>query len=272
MSKMLIDRAAVEQALEALEGTHMDGESQVIAKAINALRAALAQEEQEPVGDSYADLFNALQRIETAAVFLPSFKITHEGGLEAVVQNIVDAIAALAQEEQEPVGNSKKFFDEVLYTGALPQSQQDQPDINWLRARPYIEQFIEGAGYDMTLTNERVRFEAREKVDVRQEAQEPVAWLKEWNSVGNARTGMRRVDLTPESETWLANMFPTITPLYTHPPRREWQGLTEQRDELLKALEDAAEAFEILANDGGVDTYWYARFTSDAVAKAKEKK
>jgi hypothetical protein len=53
--------------------------------------------EQEPVGDSYADLFNALQRIETAAVFLPSFKITHEGGLEAVVQNIVDAIAALEQ-------------------------------------------------------------------------------------------------------------------------------------------------------------------------------
>jgi hypothetical protein len=45
------------------------------------------------VGDSYADLFNALQRIETAAVFLPSFKITHEGGLEAVVQNIVDAIS-----------------------------------------------------------------------------------------------------------------------------------------------------------------------------------
>jgi hypothetical protein len=64
-----------------------------------ALRAALEQE-QEPVGDSYADLFNALQRIETAAVFLPSFKITHEGGLEAVVQNIVDAIAALAQPRQ----------------------------------------------------------------------------------------------------------------------------------------------------------------------------
>jgi hypothetical protein len=34
---------------------------------------------------------------------LPSFKITHEGGLEAVVQNIVDAIAALEQEEQEPM-------------------------------------------------------------------------------------------------------------------------------------------------------------------------
>jgi hypothetical protein len=70
------------------------------------------QPEQEPVGDSYADLFNALQRIETAAVFLPSFKITHEGGLEAVVQNIVDAIAALEQPEQEPVAwfNGKPVY------------------------------------------------------------------------------------------------------------------------------------------------------------------
>ena len=58
--------------------------------------------------------------------------------------------------------------------------------------------------------------------------QEPVAWLKEWSSVGNARTGMRRVDLTPECETWLANMFPTITPLYTHPqPKR--QPLTDEQ-------------------------------------------
>ncbi len=52
----------------------------------------------------------------------------------------------------------------------------------------------------------------------------------------------------------------------------ELRRLHEVNAELLEALEDAAEAFEILANDGGVDTYWYARFTSDAVAKAKEKK
>jgi hypothetical protein len=54
---------------------------------------------------------------------------------------------------------------------------------------------------------------------------EPVAWLKEWSSVGNARTGMRRVDLTPDCETWLANMFPTITPLYAAPqPAAKAQG------------------------------------------------
>lgn len=45
-----------------------------------------------------------------------------------------------------------------------------------------------------------------------------VAWLKEWDSVGGAQVGMRRVDLNPDCETWLANMFPKITPLYAAPP------------------------------------------------------
>jgi hypothetical protein len=111
-------RPALEQALRALRvarvsALHPDSVS-LYAAAITRAETALAQEEQEPVGDSYADLFNALQRIETAAVFLPSFKITHEGGLEAVVQNIVDAIAALEQEEQEPVVVRAEALDLIL--------------------------------------------------------------------------------------------------------------------------------------------------------------
>ena len=45
----------------------------------------------------------------------------------------------------------------------------DQGAINWLKARPHIERFIDSVGYNMTLTNERIRFESREKVDVRKE-------------------------------------------------------------------------------------------------------
>lgn len=43
---------------------------------------------------------------------------------------------------------------------------------------------------------------------------EPVAYLKTWDSVGHAQTGMRRLDFKAESETWLANMFPDVSPLY----------------------------------------------------------
>ena len=65
--------------------------------------------------ESWEDLHNALQRIDTAAVGLPTFQVRHEGGLDAVVQNIVDAIVALHEDcttppaaqpapVQEPVG------------------------------------------------------------------------------------------------------------------------------------------------------------------------
>jgi hypothetical protein len=142
MSKMLIDRAAVEQVLEALQNAG-------------------------PVGVS--------------------------GSRDAQFFGAIDALRA-----------------------ALEQEEQDQPDINWLRARPYIEQFIEGVGYDMTLTNERVRFEAREKVDVRQEQEELVA---------------RRSALAALNHLSLHNgpgRLQEATKMLVNPPRREWVSLTEE--------------------------------------------
>ena len=100
------------------------------------MEAALAEPVQEPVGNSYADLFNALQRIETAAVFLPSFKITHEGGLEAVVQNIVNAIAALAEPVQEPVQRKEHCLWARNGNEPCPHVQRAEPvqELPWLRA------------------------------------------------------------------------------------------------------------------------------------------
>lgn len=57
--------------------------------------------------DSYEAIWNALHEIDSAAVFLPTFKVNHEGGLEAFTKNIVEAIqaAAIATQplEQKPV-------------------------------------------------------------------------------------------------------------------------------------------------------------------------
>jgi hypothetical protein len=47
--------------------------------------------------------------------------------------------------------------------------------------------------------------------------QQTKAYLKTWNSVGNASMGRKRVDLSPECELWLENMFPEITPLIARP-------------------------------------------------------
>lgn len=43
-------------------------------------------------------LHECLCKISTAAAFLPSFGIHHEGGIEAATQNIVDALEALTSE------------------------------------------------------------------------------------------------------------------------------------------------------------------------------
>jgi hypothetical protein len=63
--------------------------------------------EQEPA-ESWEELHNALQRIDTAAVGLPTFEVRHEGGLDAVVQNIVDAIVAL-HERPTPQRTEQNF-------------------------------------------------------------------------------------------------------------------------------------------------------------------
>ncbi len=49
-------------------------------------------------GDTYEELWNALQRIDSAAVFLPGFEVKHTGGIEAFTRNIVEAILRCAKE------------------------------------------------------------------------------------------------------------------------------------------------------------------------------
>lgn len=53
-------------------------------------------------GESYEDLMNALHSINTAAVALPGFEVRHEGGLGAVVRNIVDTITHCATQAPAP--------------------------------------------------------------------------------------------------------------------------------------------------------------------------
>jgi len=118
---------------------------------------------------------------------------------------------------------------EIALRAALAQ-QEEQSDINWLKARPHVEDFIDHLGYDMTITNERVRFDAREKVDVlAQQEQEPVAWGWRYDSCGHAVVNRLAVTETPEPTVFLTNVFARGPfPLYTAPPRREWVSLTEE--------------------------------------------
>lgn len=90
-------------------------------------RAQPAQAEQPtdewPKGESYEDLWNALQAIDTAAVRLPGFEVIHEGGLDAVTKNIVEAMERLAA-QQEPV------YQYQLASGAWIDQAKDSYDYN----------------------------------------------------------------------------------------------------------------------------------------------
>lgn len=51
---------------------------------------------------------------------------------------------------------------------------------------------------------------------------------------------------------------------------RRVEKLEAQRDALMEALKDAAEAFELASNGGGVDFYAYAQQFREDIAKAEE--
>jgi hypothetical protein len=62
-----------------------------------------------------------------------------------------------------------------------------------------------------------------------QPEQEPVAWMWRYDSCGHAVVNRLVVTETPEPTVFLTNVFARGPfPLYTHPPRREWRGLTEE--------------------------------------------
>jgi hypothetical protein len=191
-------RPALEQALRALRAArvsalHPDSVS-LYTDAITRAEAALAQEEQREQ-DARAE------------------QIMSE--IWAQPDQTYEYIAAkLAENMQKAIKNRARVSVEAVRS-ALEQEEQDQPDINWLKARPGIEQFIAGVGYDMTLTNESVRFEAREKVDVQQEQEELVT---------------RRSALAALNHLSLHNgpgRLEEATKMLVNPPRREWRGLTD---------------------------------------------
>jgi hypothetical protein len=125
--------------------------------------------------------------------------------------------------------SAKDKSPEAALRAALEQKEPlSQDDINWLKARPHIEQFIKEQDHDVTITDRSVTFKSREKVDVHQSKQEPVAWIPSQHLEEARRAPfVCRVSLARQRHRT------DFVALYTHPPRREWQGLTNgQRMEL----------------------------------------
>lgn len=112
---------------------------------------------QEPA-ESWEELHNALQRIDTAAVGLPTFEVRHEGGLDAVVQNIVDAIVALHErptpQRTEPIQSLQCFHcqvtietlnDKVMHLLAERKPLTDEEAFKLVEQDNRMEEYAEAA-------------------------------------------------------------------------------------------------------------------------------
>lgn len=216
----------------------------IIQRNLNSYRAMLAAAPQPPVVEQHTDDAAVNRFAEAMKAKLAVARDKGRGGWDDPAQCTVEYLAKLlvdhiAKGDPIDVANFAMMLHQrqadksVLSAAAPTPTAVDHPEPAYLLRDlaydicvdvPDLIVAIREAG----LGNYSVNMALPAKVCVAMcqrfsaVEQEPVAWLKTWNSVGHARTGMQRVDLTPECETWLANMFPTITPLYTHPlPKRE---------------------------------------------------
>ena len=87
---------------EWCEDSHMYVQPVVPKYGSYEMQAYATQARADPEAENKR-LREALHRIDSVAVFLPTFDVLHEGGIEAVTQNIVEAISkAVAALEKQP--------------------------------------------------------------------------------------------------------------------------------------------------------------------------
>ena len=235
VNKITIDRATVEQALEALEarGVCMFTDDTVVDDAITALRQALQQpNEFHPDWDQIKPFHDRIAELETVAK-------QALGALEGVVHahgykggTPVEAITALhraleqpAQQEHSEDSLNMVKVRQIAREYAWPNSEIDAGNLYW--ALHVALRQLDHIGGTKEMVTE-------------QPQQEPVAWMytSHWKS--------DEIFITRYQSELTTCKADKVWPLYTHPPvidksaairiatalgwepKREWVGLTDE--------------------------------------------
>ena len=204
-------REAAQQALEALNSIDVgyrspSGDPLEVSfdevkceAAITALRAALAQEQAEPVQESVATTQQPVIEKPPSDYrrgYWDGFAIgKREGRIEA------EDAALKAQEQAEPVA----WMQPKTVSGHL------RPDL----------------GYESCSSADYGAFPVYRAPPKAEPAQEPVAWVEhEWSGTGSRKLHFEKRDPTVRDEV----VNPVWTPLYTDPPKRQpLSGLEAER-------------------------------------------
>jgi hypothetical protein len=196
-------REAAQQALEALEATHYDvgsAEKQRLQTmdAITALRDALAQQTQTPCDIAEDGVCEVIDCCRKLPQILEALEIGYDSAQAEAAQYHAAMEGYRPERHAEMDADVQKIAEAITALRAALVQQEHEPT----------------ARYKCTVVDDRhpngVPFEQW----VNAPQQKPVAWRHK---------GAGHFTVTP-----LVSKFPEWEPLYTAPPRREWQGLTEE--------------------------------------------
>ena len=212
-------RTAAQQALEALE----DWDSPVALPAITALRAALAQE-AEPVTFNEVDEQSRKVHAHLAkALRIPEmpWPDPHAHGHEAAARAIHTSYCAIRFELMDALARLTTLRATVAKAFAALAQQEREPVASQNTQEKCRIETVPAKGGLLSIHPPR-----------RETEQEPVAW------VDSAELKHLSDDFEPVISKRAVSEYDI--PLFTHPPRREWQSLSEEE---IDAVWEGAQVF-----------------------------
>jgi len=144
--------------------------------------------------------------------------------LRTAAQEALEALKlaiGVLSDEDETESNAVRASIKAIKT-ALEQPEQEQPEQD---TDCHAQGICQRSGYSIGQPEQEpdrwgAGYEAGYAAGMAEPEQEPVAWMFDWDVYDPTNLG-------PDFSQTKPNDGKTWTPLYTHPPRREWRGLTD---------------------------------------------
>jgi hypothetical protein len=222
-------REAAQQALEALLAAWQHNPHWQTNDAITALRDALAKPEpRNQCGET-------CERAKLCAVCARGLEETAQTPCDTAEYGVCDAIDCClkpVQEEQEPTARFKCTVVDDQHPNGVPFEQWANALARWAHEQEEPPDTDLQWGYEAARRWVRqVGLPSLAQQDVPEANfgnMEPVAWMYVGIKHDGTTHGPHLVWMPQYMDSMSAEKGAKATPLYTHPPRREWQGLTDE--------------------------------------------
>jgi len=195
-------REAAQQALKALE---MLGYPIAV---IIALRKALAQQTQTPCDIAEDGVCEVIDCCRNRSQILEALEIGYDSAQAEAAQYHAAMAGYRPERHAEMDADVAKIAAAITAVKAVTAKEEQEPTARF-KCTVVDDQHPNGVPFEQW-------------VNAPQQEQKPVAWLK---TMYSGTRPMLEVDHLRKD---------TSTPVYTHPPRREWQGLTDEEAEELE--------------------------------------